>query len=118
MSDINYSVAMRIAKGNLSNQVNVSGVTASMSVGGMKSQSLDLTATPVSIDTTGIATLGLAFVQNISTHTAATVAMAANGATMCWAKYGEPSLLRLWPGQTYTAYGTAGSRIRIDITEG
>jgi hypothetical protein len=118
MSDINYSVAMRIAKGNLSNQVNVSGVTASMTVGGMKSQSLDLNATPVSIDTTGIATLGLAFVQNISTHTAATVAMSANGATFCTARYGEPSLLRLVPGQTYTAHGTVGSRIRIDITEG
>lgn len=118
MSDINFSVAMRIAKGNLSNQVNVSGVTASMTVGGMKSQTLDLTGTPVSVDTSDIATLGLAFVQNISTHTAATVALAANGATFCQQRYGEPALLRLVPGQTYTALGTVGSRIRVDITEG
>lgn len=109
---------MRVAKGSLVNQVNAAGVTASMSIGGMKSQTLDLTGTPVAINTTGISVLGMAFAVNISTHTAATVALAANGATFCKQRYGEPAIMRLVDGQTYTALGTVGSRIRVDITEG
>ena len=122
MADISYSVSVRIAKGVLSNAVNVAGVTASMSQTGMLSQTLTLSTNAVSISTANLSSVGLAFLQNLSTHTAQTAAIGieAGGSFVGFTtlRAGEPAVIRLTSGTTYQARGVAGSRIRVDITEG
>lgn len=122
MPDISYSVSVRIAKGALSNSVNVGSVTASMAATGLLSQTLTLSTNAVSISTANLASVGLAFLHNLSTHTAQTVSVGiqAGGSFAGFAtlRAGEPAVVRLTSGSAYSAIGVAGSRLRIDITEG
>ena len=122
MSDINYSITYRVAKGFLNAQVNANGVTASMSDAGMLSQTLTLSTNAVSISTANLGVVGLAFLQNLSTATQQTAAIGieAGGSFVGFAtmRPGEPALMRLTPGTTYQVRGGAGARIRVDITEG
>jgi len=122
MSDINYSIAYRVSKGFLSNSVNANGVTASMADTGMLSQTLTLSASAVAISTANLSSVGLAFIQNLSTATLQTAAIgiAAGGSFVGFAtlRAGEPAILRLTSGTTYQAIGGAGARLRVDITEG
>jgi hypothetical protein len=121
MSDINYSVTLRVAKGNLDNVVN-KAATATMNEVGMLTQTLTLTTNAVSISTVNLSSVGLAYLQNLGTATASTVTVGVlSGGSFvgfCTLKAGEPALLRLTPGATYQATGNAGTRVRIDITEG
>ena len=122
MSDINYSISYRISKGFLNAQVNAAGVTASMSQTGMLSQTLTLSTNAVSISTANLAVAGLAFLQNLSTHTAqtATVGIEEGGSFVGFAnlRAGEPAMMRLSAGRQYQAIGGAGARLRVDIVEG
>lgn len=122
MADISYSVSVRVSKGVLSNTVNVAGVTASMAQTGMLSQTLTLSTNAVSISTANLSSVGLAFIQNLSTHTAqtASIGIEAGGSFVGFTtlRAGEPAVVRLSNGTTYQAKGGAGSRIRVDITEG
>ena len=122
MSDINYSITYRVAKGFLNAQVNANGVTASMSDTGMLSQTLTLSTNAVAISTANLGSVGLAFLQNLSTATQQTAAIGieAGGSFVGFAtlRAGEPALMRLTPGTTYQATGGAGARLRVDITEG
>lgn len=122
MADINYSVAVSVAKGFLANTVNASGVTADMSQTGLLSQTLTLSTNAVSISTANLASVGLAYLQNLSTHTAQTAAIGieAGGSFVGFAtlRAGEPALFRLTSGTTYSVKGGAGARLRVDITEG
>lgn len=122
MSDINYSITYRVAKGFLNAQVNANGVTASMSDTGMLSQTLTLSSNAVSISTANLAGVGLAFLQNLSTATLQTAAVgilsSGNFVEFARLRAGEPALLRLTSGATYQARGGAGARLRVDITEG
>lgn len=122
MSDINYSISYRIAKGFLNAQVNAAGVTASMTDTGMLTQTLTLSTNAVSISTANLGVAGLAFLQNLSTHTAqtASVGIEAGGSFVGFTtlRAGEPAILRLASGTTYQAKGGAGARLRVDITEG
>ena len=65
---------------------------------------------------------GLAFLQNLSTHTAqtASIGIDAGGSFVGFTtlRAGEPAIMRLTPGTNYRAIGTSGTRIRVDITEG
>ena len=122
MSDINYTINYRIAKGFLNAQVNTGGVTASMSQTGMLSQTLTLSTNAVSISTANLASVGLAFLQNLSTHTAqtASIGIEAGGSFVGFTtlRAGEPAIVRLATGTTYQAKGGVGARLRVDITEG
>jgi hypothetical protein len=122
MSDINYSISYRVSKGFLSNSVNVNAATAAMNVAGLLSQTLTLSTNAVSISTANLSSVGLAFLQNISTSTLQTAAIgiAAGGSFVGFAtlRAGEPAILRLSSGTTYQATGGAGARLRVDITEG
>jgi len=122
MSDINYTISYRVAKGFLNAQVNASGVTADMTDTGMLSQTLTLSTNAVSISTANLASVGLAFLQNLSTHTAqtASIGIEAGGSFVGFTtlRAGEPAILRLSAGTAYHAKGAAGARLRVDITEG
>jgi hypothetical protein len=122
MSDINYSISYRLSKGFLSNSVNANGVTASMAAVGLLSQTLTLSSSAVSIPTANLASVGLAFLQNLSTATIQTAAIGidAGGSFVGFAtlRAGEPAIMRLSAGTTYQAIGGAGARLRVDITEG
>ena len=122
MSDLNYSITYRIAKGFLSNAVNANGVTASMAETGMLSQTLTLSTNTVSISTANLSSAGLAFLQNLSTGTLQTAAIGIDdgGSFVSFAtlRAGEPAILRLSSGADYQAKGGDGARLRVDITEG
>lgn len=122
MSDINYTISYRVSKGFLNAQVNAAGVTASMSQTGMLSQTLTLSTNAVSISTANLSNVGLAFLQNLSTHTAqtASIGIEAGGSFVGFTtlRAGEPAIVRLATGTTYQVKGGAGARLRVDITEG
>jgi len=122
MADLNFGCSYSIGKDNLSNSVSVSGATATMNNAGFQSQTLLLSGAAVCISTANLTAVGMAFMRNLSTNTAATAAIGllTGGTFVPFAnlRAGEPAILRLSAGATYQATGTAGTRLRIDITEG
>jgi hypothetical protein len=122
MADISYSVAVKVDKGFLSNNINANGVTASMTLAGLKSDTYTLSTNASSISTANLGTVGLGFLRNLSTATAATVQIGieAGGSFVSFAtlRAGEPAVMRLSTGTQYQVRGTAGGRLRVDITEG
>lgn len=122
MSDISYSVSLKVDKDYLSNTVNASGITASMAAAGMRSDTYTLSGTPTTLSTANLTTVGLAFLRNISTATGTTCAIGvvSGGSMVPFAapRIGESAVLRLAAGATYQATGAAGCRLRVDITEG
>lgn len=122
MADVTYSLSLRVDKGFLSNSVNVANVTATMDQVGLLSQTLTLSTNTVGILTANLSSVGLAFIQNLSTATQQTAAIGvdASGTFVEFAnlRAGEPAILRIAAGAQYKAKGGAGARIRVDITEG
>lgn len=122
MADISYGVSLNVNKGFLDSRIQVNNVTASMSEAGMQSLTYALTTTPVNVTTVGLASVGMAFLRNLSTATAATaqIGIDAGGSFVSLAtlRAGEPAVFRMSPGRDYQAIGTAGTRLRVDITEG
>jgi hypothetical protein len=122
MPDISYNVALKLDKDYLNNSVSVVNVTATMSEVGMNSMTLALSTNPISISTANLTRVGLAFIRNLSTATAATatIGISEGGSFVgfCTLRAGEPSIFRMSGGKEYQAIGTAGTRLRVDITEG
>lgn len=122
MSDITYSMSLKVDKGNLVNQIQVSQVTASMAKAGYSSLVYDLTTNATSISTANLTTVGLAFLRNLSTSSASTaqVGIEAGGSFVGFTtlRGSEPAIVRLSAGTEYQAIGVAGTRLRVDIAEG
>jgi len=122
VSDISYNLSYRLSKDNLANNVQSSGVTATMGVAGFKSLTYALTTNTVAIQTSSLSVVGLAFLQNLSTATAATAQMGIASGTsftsFATLRAGESALVRLSTGTQYVAIGSGGVRFRVDITEG
>lgn len=122
MADIAYSITMKVDKDNLSNSVSANGITASMAQVGLKSMTLSLTTSAVSISTANLTSVGMAFLRNLATATASTaqIGIEEGGSFVPFTtlRAGEPQLFRLSTGTEYKAIGTAGTRLRVDITEG
>jgi hypothetical protein len=122
MPDISYNVALKLDKDYLNNSVSVANVTATMSEVGMNSMTLALSTNPISISTANLTRVGLAFLRNLATATGATAAIGidAGGSFLgfCTLRAGEPAIFRMGAGTNYQAIGAAGTRLRVDITEG
>jgi hypothetical protein len=122
MPDISYNVSLKLDKDYLNNSVSVVNVTATMSEVGMNSMTLALSTNPVSISTANLTRVGLAFLRNLATATGATAAIGidAGGSFLgfCTLRAGEPAIFRMGTGTNYQAIGAAGTRLRVDITEG
>lgn len=122
MSDISYSVTFRVAKDNLANQVQVNNVTASMSEVGYKSLTLSLGTVTTAISTASLSQVGMAFMRNLATATASTaqvgIFQGGSFVSLATLRAGEVAVTRLSTGTDYVAIGTAGTRLRMDITEG
>ena len=122
MPDISYTINLSVNKDYLNDLVSVSNVTATMSDVGMNSMTIALSTNPASISTANLTKVGLAFLRNLSTATSstATIGIAAGGsmAGFCTLRGGEPAIFRMSAGTDYQAIGTAGTRLRVDITEG
>jgi hypothetical protein len=122
MADISYTLSMKVDKEFLSNSVSVGNVTATMSEAGMSSMTMALSTNVTQISTANLSRVGMAFFRNLSTATAATVTIGiSEGGSFvgfCTLRAGEPAVLRLSAGTDYRARGTAGTRLRVDITEG
>lgn len=113
---------MKVNKGFLQADVNARGVTAAMTSDAMISTTYALSTNAVSISTANLSSVGFGVFRNLSTATASTaqIGIAGGGSFVSLAtlKAGEPALFRLSTGQQYQAVGTAGTRLRVDITEG
>ena len=122
MADISYSVTVAVNKDNLTNNLSASSVTATMNNAGLKSVTYTLTTTAVSVSTANLTAVGLAFLRNLSTATAATAQFGidAGGSfgSLCTLRAGEPAVFRLSAGTNYAAIGSSGARLRVDILEG
>lgn len=122
MPDVSYGVSLVVNKGYLNSQIQISNVTADMSIEGMQSLVYTLTTTPTDMSTASLTNVGLAFLRNIATSTVATVQIGVDSAGsfvgFATLRAGEPSLLRLTPGKSYQAIGSSNARLRVDITEG
>lgn len=122
MSDITYSMSLRVDKDNLANQVQISQITASMAQAGYKSAVYDLSTAAISISTANLSSVGLAFLRNLATSSASTaqIGIEAGGSFVSFAtlRGSEPAIVRLSSGTDYKATGVAGTRLRVDITEG
>jgi hypothetical protein len=122
MADISYGVNITVNKGFLDNRIQVTNVTANMSVEGMQSLTYSLTTNPTNVSTSGLSAVGLAFLRNLSTAAVATaqIGIEEGGSFVSLAtlRAGEPAVFRLSTGVAYKAIGTAGARLRVDITEG
>lgn len=122
MSDINYSITMRVDKDFLSNTINTSGTTATMAVTGLQSVTYALSTATTTISTANLTAVGVAFIRNLATSEASTaqIGVTSGGSFLPFAtlRGGEPAIMRLSSGASYQAIGTAGTRLRVDITEG
>lgn len=122
MADVSYSINFSVDKGFLRNSINVSNVTANMAQVGMQSLTLTLTTNAVSVSTANLSSVGMAFLRNLSTATASTaqIGIEAGGSFvgLTTMRAGEPAVFRMSPGTDYRVIGTAGTRLRVDITEG
>jgi len=122
MADISCSVSMRVEKGYLSSLTNVNGATATMGSDGMQSMTYALGTAAASISTASLSTVGMAFLRNLSGSTASTaqIGIQAGGSFVPFTtlRAGEPALFRMSDGVSYSAIGTPGTRLRVDITEG
>lgn len=122
MPDITYSMSLKVDNGNFVNQVQVSQVTATQSKAGYSSLVYDLTTNATAISTANLSSVGMAFLRNLSTSSAATVQIGieAGGSFVGFTtlRGSEPALVRLSSGTEYQAKGVAGARLRVDIAEG
>lgn len=122
MSDITYSMSLKVDKGNLVNQIQVSQVTASMAKAGYSSLVYDLTTNATAISTANLTAVGIAFLRNLSTSSASTaqVGIEAGGSFVGFTtlRGSEPAIVRLSAGTEYQAIGVSGTRLRVDIAEG
>ena len=122
MADVTCTVSMKVNKGFLQADVNARGVTASMTSDAMISTTYSLSTNATTLSTANLSSVGFGVFRNLSTATASTaqIGIAGGGSFVSLAtlKAGEPALFRLSPGQQYQAVGTAGTRLRVDITEG
>jgi hypothetical protein len=122
MSDLNVALTLRVDKENLSNQISVSNVTASMAVAGFRSEVYLLAANTSAVSTANLSTVGMAFLQNLSTSTVQTaqvgIISAGTFVPFTTLRSSEPAILRLTAGTVYAARGGANARLRVDITEG
>lgn len=122
MADVSYSINFSVDKGFLRNSINVPNVTANMSQVGMQSLTLTLTTNAVSISTASLSSVGMAFLRNLSTATASTAQIGIDGGgsfvSLTTLRAGEPAVFRMSSGTDYKVIGTAGTRLRVDITEG
>lgn len=122
MADISYSINVNLEKGFLRDSINVSNATANMSQVGMQSLVYTLTTNAISLGTANLSSVGLAFLRNLSTATASTaqvgIDQGGSFVSLTTMRAGEPAVFRMSSGTTYQAIGTAGTRLRVDITEG
>jgi hypothetical protein len=122
MADISYGVNITVNKGFLDSRIQVTNVTANMSLEGMQSLTYSLTTTPTNVSTSGLSSVGLAFLRNLSTATVATAQIGIDEGgsfvSLATLRAGEPAVFRLSTGVNYKAIGMAGTRLRVDVTEG
>lgn len=122
MADVTYSASLKVDKDYLNTSVQAASITATMAIAGMSSLTMTLGTAASSVITANLTAVGLAFFRNVSTSTAssAIVGIAAGGSNIgfCSLRAGEPAVVRLTSGTQYSAWGVAGTRLRIDITEG
>jgi len=122
MPDLTYSLTYRVDKGNLSDSMSATNVTADMSVVGLYQVTLALTTATQNISTATLSAVGLAFMRNLSTATSSTVQIGILSGSafvpFTTLRGGEAGMTRLTTGQQYQARGSAATdRLRLDILE-
>jgi hypothetical protein len=122
MADVNFSVSLELAKGNLFSSFSRSGTT-DIATAGILLQTLTAGTTPTQITTTTIGTLGLAFAQSLVTTTQATCTITFGrlvSGTMHDSTTMRPNeffLGRLAPGNYAIKAAAEGYRVQVAIVE-
>jgi len=121
MADLNMRLGLRASKGFLKYGADAS-FTSSMSLNGMKVQTLDLSPQPSSISTALLSTLGICFAQSLATTPTVTMSfgrlVGTNLYSVCTLKAGEAALLRLSSGEYAAKADVANSQLLLTIMEG
>ena len=121
MSDLNYTINGRVAKGSLRETFSASGVTTSMATAGVASVTLELGTSTSSISTANLGAVGLCFARSLATETTHTVSFGRLSGTSLYEtvrlKAGEAALMRLAPGDYAAKAAVAGSRLVLTIYE-
>lgn len=122
MADVSYGITLNLDKDNFNSAIRATGVTATMSQAGLQSMTYTLATTTVSISTASLSSVGVAFFRNLATDTSATAAIGivSGGVFSPFStlRAGEPAITRLTSGVAYAAKGVAGTRLRVDVSEG
>jgi len=122
VADIIYGVNVNVSKDLLLHSASASGITADMSVAGLRSNTYVLSSTPTSISTAAMTAVGLSFMRNLSSSDSATcsIGVVSGGSMVPFAtlRPGEAAMLRLAAGASYQATGSQDCRMRVDIIEG
>ncbi len=121
MSDLNYTINGRVAKGSLRETFSASGVTTSMATAGVASVTLELGTSTSSVSTANLGAVGVCFARSLATETTHTVSFGrVSGGTLYETvrlKAGEAALMRLAPGNYAAKAAVAGSRLVLTIYE-
>lgn len=121
MSDLNYTINGRVAKGSLRETFSASGVTTSMATAGVASVTLELGTSTSSVSTANLGAVGVCFARSLATETTHTVSFGrVSGGTLYETvrlKAGEAALLRLAAGDYAAKAAVEGSRLVLTIYE-
>jgi ABC-type sugar transport system substrate-binding protein len=121
MSDLNYTINGRVAKGSLRETFSASGVTTSMATAGVASVTLELGTSTSSVSTANLGAVGVCFARSLATETTHTVSFGRVSGTSLYEtvrlKAGEAALLRLAPGDYAAKAAVEGSRLVLTIYE-
>jgi ABC-type sugar transport system substrate-binding protein len=121
MSDLNYTINGRVAKGSLRETFSASGVTTSMATAGVASVTLELGTSTSSVSTANLGAVGVCFARSLATETTHTVSFGRVSGTSLYEtvrlKAGEAALMRLAPGDYAAKAAVEGSRLVLTIYE-
>jgi hypothetical protein len=121
MSDLNYTINGRVAKGSLRETFSASGVTTSMATAGVASVTLELGTSTSSVSTANLGAVGVCFARSLATETTHTVSFGRVSSGTLYEtvrlKAGEAALLRLAAGDYAAKAAVEGSRLVLTIYE-
>lgn len=125
MADVTYTISQQVSKGPFSQSFAAAGVTASMSVSGVATVTIQPgtnAANTTAISTATLSSVGMFFARNLSTVSTATVSFGqlSAGALVptITLRGGEAAVGRLSAGSYAAQSNLAGTSLVISILEG
>lgn len=122
MPDVNFNFAVSASKGALVQAFAASGVTANMAAAGIVAVSPTLGTTPTTIATTGLASVGVSILRNLSAIETATISFGRWDGTTLWEtislRGNEAAVFRMAAGNYAMKAAVANTKAVLQILEG